>query len=667
MLPVEELNTQDYQEILRHAKEKIKKIYPKWGFLGASDSAVTLLEMFAWLTEMQQFHAMQLGTEHTLAFLRLLGVSPRGFYPARLIAQAVSGKRRFFLRGMKGQAGHLVFEAEDTVYLEPEGLLRHSYQTPFYPFGKYPTQQNRFDIPLTQALQREEIHCLWIRVKEDYPIPRNPIDRDTFIPFVQMVPEYYDGRRFQACELLEDSTFGLLQSGVIRYQVPGRMGTWKGMYWLRLRVTGEYDTAPVILEICCNRVPMLQKDSKMMQQEISVPKTGQAYCEITLDSYLSVYGITKVFQREGETYRRIRNCMSSQDGEKRRMRIPDEAVSWGGQSAVICILSAEEEWVYNELTFSGDGTAGQKYFLPHKNVLGSECCVWVEDTQDSFVKWHAVAGFFAAGREEKCYVLREEEGVLEFGTGAQGACPTGKILVASYVLCEGSNGNIQKGQTLTVRSGKTEEILRCPAPASGGRSPEQLRDCIQRCREDTAPGDRAVTIQDFEELLLRTPGLRIRSARITPSAAQDNCLEVVFLPYTNDGRNLQGDGYSANILSYLEKRKPLGMGIRMKQTILIHILLHLEISVKQASFGVREQIEKRLRQYFDEQMNFGKTILYSHLYAFVETMPETERICELTLRARGRGAVRAPNHDILIPPEGIGHLDELHIKLVTKS
>lgn len=666
MLPIEDLNIQDYQEILQKAKENIRKIYPNWSHWGASDSAMTLLELFAWLAEMQQFHAVQLGGEHTLAFLRLHGIDPRGIHPARIIVQAASGKRETFLRGTKGQTGGLIFESEDSVYLEPEGLLKHEYKIPFYPFGKNPAQQAHFDIPLTQALKQDKVHCLQILVKEDYPVRRNPINRESFEPLVQLRMEYYDGRRFLACSLTEDSTFGLLQTGIIQYRIPGYMGTWKGMYWLRLSIEGEYDTAPVIMGIYCNRIPMLQKDSKIIRQELTVPYSGQLYHEIILDTFLSVYGSIRAYQKVGEFYRRISGCRFSPAGEKRILQIPEKSLFRDGQkTAVVCVISAEEENTFDDMTYQGDGTAGQKIYLPHKNVLGREFAVWVEEAEGCFTEWHAVPSLFAAGRHEKCYLLREEEGMLEFGDGTRGMCPVGRIQIVSYVLCEGADGNIQKGQELTVRAGEAGERLWCPAPASGGRSPETIEDCIRRCRTDMEAQDRAVTNRDFEQLILRTPGLRIRSARVTPSPKQDNCLDAVFLPYTNDGRILQGDGYAANIMQYLEKRKLLGIGIHIKQTIYIDVLIHLEITVKQFFPGVQEQIAKQLQQYFEDHMDFGRTILYSRLYAFVETMAETDRICELTLRARGKGAVREPNNDILIPPEGIGRLEDLHLKVRT--
>lgn len=662
MLPIEKQEIQDFDEILNYAKGKIENMYPEWVNYNAADSGITLLELFVYMNEMQQFHAQQIGPAHIMAFLHLLGVSPGGFVPAVMYTEIMKkDKNDFFLKGTKALAGSVVFEAGETIYMEPEDLLAKEHKKMFYPFGERPEILSYYDIFLNHEMKREITHTLYFDLFDEYAVTRNPIDKDCFIPLVKLQLEYYDGDSFRPCQMLEDTTFGLLQTGVIKFCIEGYMEKIKDSYCLRLVAQGEYDTAPLLKGIYCNMVPMTQRDTRIEYKEFVLLQEGMNFYEVTLDTFYGVYGVTRIYKKEKEGYSQVVNYSDYIYGEKRHFVFARETVEGETGQITLCVVSAKEEKDFQQLSYMGDGSTNQQFYLPDKTVLGAAFSLWVEETKGYFTKWHPVKDFMMAESGQRCYILQETEGILQFGNGKFGKCPKGRIEVIGYALCAGGSGNIQKGQKLMTGTG---EILYNEESACGGRQPEDIDDCIKSLKMHLENHGRAVTNGDYEKIIKETPGLRIRSAKVFASDTQENCLEAVFMPYSNGDRILRGDAYNKNIMRHLENKRLLGTKIQINKPEYIGILLHLEIMVKRQYPGAQEKIEGSIRKYFEENMDFGKTIVYSRLYAYIEALPEAVKICELTLRSKGRGVTRAENNDIVIPFQGIGYLKELKTRCI---
>jgi hypothetical protein len=71
-LPVPSLDNRSYADLVQEAIAAIPAHAPDWTNHNASDPGVTLLELFAWLTEMLLYRADRIPERHVRAFLRLL-------------------------------------------------------------------------------------------------------------------------------------------------------------------------------------------------------------------------------------------------------------------------------------------------------------------------------------------------------------------------------------------------------------------------------------------------------------------------------------------------------------------------------------------------------------------------------------------------------------------
>ena len=691
MIPIEEQELPDFQRLTDEAKEKISMLYPLWSNFNPADSGMAVLELFVYLTELQQFYAGQIGSAHILAFLHLLGTSPDGMIPARVCARKYGGTAPFYLlAGTKARAGALVWEVEKTVYMEPEPVFASDPNCPFYPFGENPDFFSVYELKLTQELNMNVVHTLYFELADGYPIPRNEIDKECFFSLVKLHFEYYNGQVYQSCHMLEDTTFGLLQTGFVQFRLPDRMEPENGTYILRICVEGEYDIAPLLNSVSFHTASLVQKDTKVEMKEYLLSCSRQEKQEIVLDFWNGVYGETRAYKRVGEGFQSLQFSSYVLDGmrhlvfENKELFGAEEfceteescgteefceakANREAEETVVIRLVSVEKGYDSNFLTRKADGSPGQVFFLKDPHVLGSGFALWLEEQPDYYVPWRRVVDFAAAGPLERCYVLEEEKGILRFGDGRHGRIPKGQLEITGYALCAGLSGNMQKNQTLEFVHGSGLSYLGNPLPAAGGRNPETVKECLERYKEQSSIQERAVTAADYERLIRRTPGLRIKKAKVFPSGRQDNCLEAVVQPYTNAGRIMQTDLYLKNIMRYLEKRKMLGTGIRILKPQYIALTLQAEVLVKSRFPGAEETVRESIWAYFDSHMDFGKTIIYSKLYGYIDSMPQTSGIRELSLHAEGKGVIRRENGDITLLPYGIAHLKTLEIRCLLES
>ncbi len=82
-LPQPNLDDRTYQQLVEEAISAIPQLAPRWTDHNAHDPGITLIELFAWLAEMQQYYLNRERSESVLKFLKLLGSPPRPAKPAQ--------------------------------------------------------------------------------------------------------------------------------------------------------------------------------------------------------------------------------------------------------------------------------------------------------------------------------------------------------------------------------------------------------------------------------------------------------------------------------------------------------------------------------------------------------------------------------------------------------
>ena len=76
-LPEPQIDRRTYREILAEAMARVPAHTPEWTHLGDSDPGVTLLQLFAFMTESLVYRTNRIPERNRRKFLRLLGLPVR--------------------------------------------------------------------------------------------------------------------------------------------------------------------------------------------------------------------------------------------------------------------------------------------------------------------------------------------------------------------------------------------------------------------------------------------------------------------------------------------------------------------------------------------------------------------------------------------------------------
>ncbi|MCA9557420.1 MAG: putative baseplate assembly protein [Myxococcales bacterium] len=148
MIPVPNLDDRTHRDIVEEALRLIPQYCPEWTNFNPSDPGVTLVELFAWMTEMVIYRLNKVTDKNFIAFLNMMGVRLQPPQPARALLQLklVPGAPATWVKAgtpvstvQSGRDEPVVFETTEDLLVTDNQLMRaftqvsdeYSDQTPF--------------------------------------------------------------------------------------------------------------------------------------------------------------------------------------------------------------------------------------------------------------------------------------------------------------------------------------------------------------------------------------------------------------------------------------------------------------------------------------------------------------------------------------------------------
>jgi len=113
MIPTPNLDDRKFEDIVEEAIRLIPQYCPDWTNFNKSDPGITLLELFAWMTELVIYRLNRVPDNNYLAFLNMMGIRLRPPQPARTIVQFTISEK----------TDVVVVEAGTRVATKPDGDL----------------------------------------------------------------------------------------------------------------------------------------------------------------------------------------------------------------------------------------------------------------------------------------------------------------------------------------------------------------------------------------------------------------------------------------------------------------------------------------------------------------------------------------------------------------
>jgi hypothetical protein len=653
-LHLPKLDIRTFDQLVTEGQALISRYAPAWTDHNFHDPGITIIDLFAWLIEMD-FYRLDRTTEASFrSFLRLVGVESRPAQVAEtvLVFHLNKGKSAVSLpRGLQvaNADAAIVFQIANGIHISSsrltvvltggeDALVSRSAENQaagksYLPFGSRPRLGDAlylgFDQPLAEKpvelslyvcaglpeadrTTRERLIAEWKAIKasgQECPRGIEPDLPDWGQHYsARTVWEYYaSSGEWTPLSTMSDETRGLTLSGPVRFIAPvkrehvagGVKGKpYVGMYFIRCRlVTGGYECPPEIIRIAINAV----------------------------------------------------------------------------QARHAADVGMEE-------LKPSDGTAGQVFQLGHTPVVpgSTRVQVLVNGIEDS--QWHEVLVWDRVGPHDRKYLLVPESAEIVFGNGRQGRVPqAGAKLRTTYQVGSDTVGNVGPETVTKPLAGAHNSalvpawdtvlknlVVEQPFAAVGGRSAEPLSEAKGRAANSVSDPPRAVTLADFEALALATPGVPVARANALadynpamPCLPALGCLTVVVVPRCLDPRPEPSPKMLQAVERYLNRRRTLTTELHVigpSYTIVavsarLHVAPGTDLrKLKELSRSKLDDFLNPLRGGPDESgWPVGRGVYRTEVMAMLNSIPGVTHVSDVQLRGEKEPAVLSGYVALVVP------------------
>ena len=188
-------------------------------------------------------------------------------------------------------------------------------------------------------------------------------------------------------------------------------------------------------------------------------------------------------------------------------------------------------------------------------------------------QWQKVPDLDTVAKDCYCYQLDSTQGIINFGDNEHGRIPIkgiNNIIMTDCTVTEAGAGNINVGKITGFLEYDNEFqgiTVQQISAATGGKGAEDIAAAELRLRKDMKACHRAVTIEDFENIVLNAPGLMIKNVKVLPlykpglegypQNKEENCMTLVVEPFCEDEQGHLSKGYIKNLKKHVEKYRLL--------------------------------------------------------------------------------------------------------------
>jgi hypothetical protein len=622
-MPLQAPNLDDrrFADIVAEAKTLIPRYAPQWTNHSDTDPGITLVQLFAWMTDMMLYRLNQVPERNYLKFLELLGIELKPAQPAKVeltftlarndvqtliipkgtqVAVAESGDTPVVYESDEALiaigAKLLAIQSFDAFSYSVETMKNNALGQWFYPFGPNAREGSAlllgFDSPVDFTAEQVNL-AVYVMTEGLTPLGHHcDLDLAGMPVPATLIWEYWDRQYWQTLGLDKDDTRSLTRNGHIYFTGPGskikkdKLGNVdQELYWIRARLDQSgYDMPPRLEAVLTNTVAFTQ--ALTTRDEVVGGSSGMP---------------NQIF--------RLANSPVVVLDQPEALTNPD------GTRATVTSLRLE-----------------------------------VKEATD-FNVWQEVEDFYASKPDDPHYVLDHTTGQITFGDGRHGripvanpAEPTANIVARLYRYGGGKAGNVGVGSATDLQTFVDGvSAVTNLRPAIGGADEESLDDAKLRAPQELKSKDRAVTAEDFEYLAEQTPGVRVRRAKALPlvhpqfpDVPVPGVMTVVIVPESDAPNPLPGQSTLSIVCAHLNVHRLLTSEVYVVAPTYRKVLIEADIVVRPDAdlSEVKHALDDGLTKYFSPLFggnegtgwDFGGTIFYSEVYRIILQTPGVSRI-----------------------------------------
>ena len=648
-LPEITLDDRRFQDLVNEARLRIAQVCPEWTEHNVSDPGVTLIELFAWMTDMLVYRMNRIPDKLHVALLELLGIllePPTAAHTDIRFRLSAPAQEPVLIPGGATEVGTIralhedpiVFQTDDDFTIPPVQPNAYAVErggqakdvgvaagtarpkgADQVPFGTPPKVGDALYLGFEQSIAR-----LVIQVDVDCSQARGAgVDpEDPPLRWEVSSAEVEGG--WAEAEVLVDRTGGFnYGSGVVELQIPIHNSattiTGKRAHWLRCRV-----------------------DSK----------TRSGIDALVYSNPPEIYAITA--------------------------------------SAIGALIPSSHAVLETEAVLGeSDGTPGQTFVLPQAPVLelrdGETLVVLDPDTGASDV-WELRESFVESRSDDRHYTIDLAHGEIELGPAIRtadggwrqyGAVPKkgSTLKFTRFRHGGGRRGNVAGG-ALTTLKGAIPGVssVTNPRPAIGGVDHESLDGARARAALEFRSRYRAVTAEDFEFLCGEASQRVARVVCVPPETG--SVVRIHIVPRVEPADRLlrydeivPDEALLTELADYLEERRLIGTSIELLPAKLrgVSVVVNLQASPKSDIDRVEEDVAHALYTYLNPLVGgytegigpgweWGRALNQGELYGIVHSIEGVEfvkilRVYETDLKTGKQEPKPAGTHVELAPDE----------------
>lgn len=632
------------QDLVDEARKRIIRYCPEWTDYNVSDPGITLIELFAWMTEMTVFRLNRVPERNYVKFLEMLGLQR---YPA----SSARTELTFWL-----SAPLPISEEDEMDVLIPKGLEVQS------------SGQGDEEIVFSTEKDLRILPPTMMYLLKHSNITRNFLPRlgiEVFHPFNEFQPKSgdnfligFDPDKDLSGHILQLSftTEPTEAVGIRRedppwvWEVSMPNGEWQEIH--PSTFIGEKDTTGGLNNEAGSLVLYLPLAAAPMQ----------------------VHGRNALWLRCRIEQRNPTQGMYSES--PRILSI--QAHSLGAST-----LANHSQVIHDEYLGKSTGDPGQEFTLQNAPVLDLQAgeTLMVEEFRNGeyvLVPWKAVPSFAHTSPFDRHFTLDSATGTVKLGPAirqADGSVRTygrtpenGRDLYwGTYRYGGGSKGNLPVNtlQSMTTSIAYVARVTNL-VRASGGRDQEDLNEVKLRAQRELQAQKRAVTANDFEQLALGYSRSIARASCLNPSLNGDsNSLGVVRLLIVpaaadalrqGDNSRLQVDAdFSQKLVAHLDQyrlltthvtvNEPAYLGVQVKAKIVADDYSNSEVVLSRVNEYLRNFLNPLMP--FPERENeyplldaswsgweFGKSLFEAEVYALIQRVPGVKYVLDVEIFSR---------------------------------
>jgi len=569
-LTIPTIDDRRYQQWVDELLARVPVYTPEWTNFNQSDPGVTLVQLFAHLTESLLYRANLIPERNRIRFLQLLGVPLAAASEARGLVTIDNLRAPLATltlgADLEVRAGEVPFRTAlglEVLPVEARVFFKRPLAAPAAELTDYYRllyASYRRELPLEPTLY--ETVALDPAVVDQVDLNADAVDRSLWIALLGRKADRGSGadpwKAVRDCLGGRTLTLGLVPA--LDAEAPLDPDTGRPQP-LQLSLTPGGQSQPA--ESLVFELPRLTADRQVPRDANDRPVPGYRQLAPRTDTdLLATPGVVQLAlptAAELDTWRDLDplesgvgdlppNLDDSGLSERlitwlrvRALGAARARLLWVGINAVPV---RQLEWVSAEPLAPGDGTPGQVRRLARAPVLAGSIQVLTQESAGPRV-WTAIDDLLAAEpevpvpdpraapgaavgpawtdpdeirRRTDCFAADHEAGILTFGDGLRGRRPTaGAALYARYAFCQGAAGNLSARAIDSAPQLPAGLAVTNPVQTWGGADAESPADGEKQIKRWLQHRDRLVSADDFAAIAWRTPGIEIGRIEVLPA------------------------------------------------------------------------------------------------------------------------------------------------------